>query len=85
MWYIVLGLVAAFFAAVAFGAFRLNKERDKHEKEIEEIKKKEQDHEKAVVQAVEKASEIKDAVRTGDHAIDIGTMSDKLHEFAGEE
>ena len=83
MWYIVIGLVAAFFAALAFGAFRLNKERDKHEKEIEELKKKELEHEQAVNAAVEKAAEIKDAVKTGNHERDFGAMADKLHEFAG--
>lgn len=81
MWYIVLGLVAAFFAAVAWGAFRLNRERDKHEKEIEEIKKREAEHAQKTADAITEAERIKESANTGNHSDDLHTMADQLHKY----
>ena len=80
--YIITGLVVAIFAILGVGATYLNYERRKYERKLSEQAKEAAKNEKRKADIITEAEMDKSEVRTGDHAHDMHTMADKLHEYA---
>ena len=80
--YIITGLVAAIFAILGVGATFLNYERRKYERKLTEQAKEAAENEKRKADIITDAEKDKSEVRTGNHARDLHTMADKLHEYA---
>ena len=80
--YIITGLVVAIVAIFGIGATYLNYERRKYERKLTEQAKEAAENEKRKADIVTDAERDKSEVRTGDHAHDLHTMADKLHEYA---
>lgn len=80
--YIITGLVVAIFAILGVGATYLNYERRKYERKLTEQAKEAAENEKRKADIVTDAEKDKSEVRTGNHARDLHTMADKLHEYA---
>lgn len=80
--YIITGLVVAIFAIFGVGATFLNYERRKYERKLTEQSKEAAENEKRKADIITEAERDKSEVRTGDHARDLHTMADKLHEYA---
>lgn len=80
--YIITGLVVAIVAIFCVGATYLNYERRKYERKLTEQAKEAAKNEKRKADIITDAERDKSEVRTGDHARDLHTMADKLHEYA---
>lgn len=80
--YIITGLVVAIIAILGAGATYLNYERRKYERKLTEQAKETAENEKRKADIITEAEKNKSEVRTGDHAHDLHTMADKLHEYA---
>ena len=80
--YIITGLVVAIVAIFGVGATYLNYERRKYEHKLTEQAKETAENEKRKTDIITEAERDKSEVRTGDHAHDLRTMADKLHEYA---
>ena len=80
--YIITGLVVAIFAILGAGASFLNYERRKYERKLTEQAKEAAENEKRKADIITEAEKDKSEVRTGDHAHNLHTMADKLHEYA---
>ena len=80
--YIITGLVVAIFAIFGLGATYLNYERRKYERKLTEQAKEAAENEKRKADIITEAERDKSEVRTGNHAHDLRTMADKLHEYA---
>ena len=80
--YIITGLVVAIVAILGVGATYLNYERRKHERNLTEQEKVAAENEKRKADIITEAERDKSEVRTGDHAHDLRTIADKLHEYA---
>ena len=80
--YIITGLVVAIVAIFGVGATYLNYERRKYEGKLTEQARETAENEKRRADIITKAERDKSEVRTGDHAHDLHTMADKLHDYA---
>ena len=80
--YIITGLVVAIFAIFGVGATYLNYERRKYERKLTEQAKEAAENEKRKADIITEAERDKSEVRTGNHAHDLRTMANKLHEYA---
>ena len=80
--YIITGLVVAIVAIFGVGATYLNYERRKYERKLTEQAKEAAENEKRKADIITEAERDKSEVRTGNHARDLHTMADKLHEYA---
>ena len=80
--YIITGLVVAIVAIFGVGVTYLNYERRKYERKLTEQARETAENEKRKADIITKAERDKSEVRTGDHAHDLRTMADKLHEYA---
>lgn len=80
--YIITGLVVAIVAILGVGATYLNYERKKYEHKLTEQEKETAENEKRKADIITEAERDKSEVRTGNHARDLRTMADKLHEYA---
>ena len=80
--YIITGLVVAIVAILGVGATYLTYERRKYERKLTEQAKEAAENEKRKADIITEAERDKSEVRTGDHAHDLHTMADKLHEYA---
>lgn len=80
--YIITGLLIAIFAILGIGATYLNYERRKYERKLTEQAKEAAENEKRKADIITDAEKDKNEVRTGNHARDLHTMADKLHEYA---
>ena len=80
--YIITGLVVAIIAIFGVGATYLNYERRKYERKLTEQAKESAENEKRKADIITEAEKDKSEVRTGDHAHDLRTMANKLHEYA---
>ena len=80
--YIITGLVVAIVAIFCVGATYLNYERRKYERKLTEQAKEAEENEKRKADIITEAERDKSEVRTGDHAHDLRTMANKLHEYA---
>ena len=80
--YIITGLIIAIVAILGVGATYLNYERRKYERKLTEQKKEAAENEKRKADIITEAERDKSEVRTGNHAHDLRTMADKLHEYA---
>ena len=80
--YIITGLVVAICAIFSIGATYLNYERRKYERKLTEQAKESAENEKRKADIITEAERDKSEVRTGDHAHDLCTMANKLHEYA---
>lgn len=75
--YIITGLVVAIVAILGVGATYLN-----YDRKLTEQAKETAENEKRKADIITEAERDKSEVRTGDHAHDLHTMADKLHEYA---
>ena len=80
--YIITGLVVAIVAIIGVGATYLNYERRKYERKLTEQAKEAAENAKRKSDIITEAERDKSEVRTGNHARDLHTMADKLHEYA---
>ena len=80
--YIITGLVVAIVAIFGVGATYLNYECRKYERKLTEQAKESAENEKRKADIITEAEKDKSEVRTGDHAHDLRTMANKLHEYA---
>ena len=80
--YIITGLVVAIVAILSIGAIYINYERKKYKRNLTEQKKEAAENEKRKADIITEAERDKSEVRTGNHAHDMHTMADKLHEYA---
>ena len=80
--YIITGLIVAIVAILGVGATYLNYERRKYERKLTEQAKESAENEKRKADIITEAERDKSEVRTGDHAHDLRTMANKLHEYA---
>ena len=80
--YIITGLVVAIIAILGVGATILNIERRNYERKLTQQAKEAAENEKRKADIITEAERDKSEVRTGDHAHDLHTMADKLHEYA---
>lgn len=80
--YIITGLLVAIVAILSVGATYLNYERRKNERKLTEQAKEAAENEKRKADIITEAERDKSEVRTGNHAHDMHTMADKLHEYA---
>ena len=80
--YIITGLIVAIIAILGIGAIYINYERKKYERNLTEQEKETAENEKRKADIITEAERDKSEVRTGDHARDLHTMADKLHEYA---
>lgn len=80
--YIITGLVVAIIAILGVGATILNIERRNYERKLTQQAKEAAENEKRKTDIITEAERDKSEVRTGDHAHDLHTMADKLHEYA---
>ena len=80
--YIITGLVVAIVAILGIGAIYINYERRKYKRNLTEQEKEAAENEKRKADIITEVERDKSEVRTGDHANDLHTMADKLHEYA---
>lgn len=80
--YIIMGLVVVIVVILGAGATYLNYERRKYERKLTEQAKETAENEKRKADIITEAERDKSEARTGDHAHDLHTMADKLHEYA---
>ena len=80
--YIITGLIVAIIAIFGIGAIYINYERKKYKRKLIEQEKEAAENEKRKADIITEAERDKSEVRTGNHAHDIHTMADKLHEYA---
>ncbi len=80
--YIIMGLIVAIIAILGIGAIYINYERKKYERKLTEHAKETEENEKRKADIITEAERDKSEVRTGNHAHDLHTMADKLHEYA---
>lgn len=80
--YIITGLVVAIVAILGVGATYLNYERRKYERKMTEQAREAAENDKRKAEIITEAEMDKSEVRTGNHAHDLHTMADKLHEYA---
>lgn len=80
--YIIMGLVVAIVAILGIGAIYINYERKKYKRNLTEQEKEAAENEKRKADIITEAERDKSEVRTGNHAHDLHTMADKLHEYA---
>lgn len=80
--YIITGLIVAIVAILGVGATYLNYERRKYERKLTEQAKELAENEKRKADIITEAERDKSEVRTGNHAHDLRTMANKLHEYA---
>jgi flagellar basal body-associated protein FliL len=80
--YIIMGLVVVIVVILGAGATYLNYERRKYERKLTTQAKETAENEKRKADIITEAEKDKSEVRTGDHAHDLRTMADKLHEYA---
>ena len=80
--YIITGLVVAIFAILGIGAIYINYERKKYKRNLTEQEKEAAENEKRKADIITETERDKSEVRTGNHAHDLHTMADKLHEYA---
>lgn len=80
--YIIMGLVVVIVVILGAGATYLNYERRKYERKLTAQAKETAENEKRKADIITEAERDKSEVRTGDHAHDLHTMADKLHEYA---
>ena len=80
--YIITGLIVAIIAILGIGAIYINYERKKYKRNLTEQKKEAAENEKRKADIITEAERDKSEVRTGNHAHDLHTMADKLHEYA---
>lgn len=80
--YIITGLVVAIIAILGIGAIYINYERKKYKRNLTEQEKEAAENEKRKADIITEAERDKSEVRTGNHAHDLHTMADKLHEYA---
>ena len=80
--YIITGLIVAIIAIFVIGAIYINYERKKYKRKLIEQEKEAAENEKRKADIITEAERDKSEVRTGDHAHDLHTMADKLHEYA---
>ena len=80
--YIIMGLVVVIVVILGAGATYLNYERRKYERKLTAQAKETAENEKRKADIITEAEKDKSEVRTGDHAHDLHTMADKLHEYA---
>ena len=80
--YIITGLIVAIIAILGIGAIYINYERKKYKCKLIEQEKKAAENEKRKADIITEAERDKSEVRTGNHAHDMHTMADKLHEYA---
>lgn len=80
--YIITGLVVAIVVILGAGIAYLNYERRKYERKLTKQAKEVAENEKRKADIITEAERDKSEVRTGDHAHDLRTMADKLHEYA---
>ena len=83
--YIITGLVVAIVAIFGVGATYLNYARRKYERKLTEQAKETAENEKRKADIITEAERDKSEVRTGNHAHDLRTMANKLHEYANAE
>lgn len=81
--YIIAGLAVAIVAILGVGVTYLNYERRRYERKLTAQAKETAENEKRKADIITEAERNKSEVRTGDHAHDLHTMADKLHEYAG--
>lgn len=80
--YIITGLVVVIVVILGAGATYLNYERRKYERKLTAQAKETAENEKRKADIITETEKDKSEVRTGDHAHDLHTMADKLHEYA---
>ena len=80
--YIITGLIVAIIAIFGIGAIYINYQRKKYKCKLTEQEKEAAENEKRKADIITEAERDKSEVRTGDHAHDLHTMADKLHEYA---
>lgn len=80
--YIITGLIVAIIAILGIGAIYINYERKKYKRKLTEQEKEAAENEKRKADIITEAERDKSEVRTGNHARDLHTMADKLHEYA---
>ena len=80
--YIITGLVVTIVAILGIGAIYINYERKKYKRKLTEQEKEATENEKRKADIITDAERDKSEVRTGNHAHDLHTMADKLHEYA---
>ena len=80
--YIITGLIVAIVVILGVGAIYINYERRKYEHKLTEQAKETAENEKRKADIITDAEMDKSEVRTGNHAHDLHTMADKLHEYA---
>jgi uncharacterized protein HemX len=80
--YIIAGLAVAIVAILGVGVIYLNYERRKYERKLTQQAKETAENEKRKADIITEAERDKNEVRTGNHAHDLHTMADKLHEYA---
>ena len=80
--YIIAGLATIAVAIFGVGATILNIERKNYERKLTQQAKETAENEKRKADIITEAERDKSEVRTGDHAHDMHTMSDKLHNYA---
>lgn len=80
--YIIAGLAVAIVAIIGVGVIYLHNERRNYERKLTQQAKETAENEKRKADIITEAERDKSEVRTGDHAHDLHTMADKLHEYA---
>lgn len=80
--WIIAGLSAALFAAVAIGGLALKIEKTRHEREVNRIKKEGAENAQKTADIITEADKIKNAANTGNHAGDLLTMAEQLRHDA---
>ena len=80
--WIIAGLSAALFAAVAIGGLALKIEKARHEREVNRIKKEGAENAQRTADIITEAEKIKSDANTGNHAGDMLTMAERLRDYA---
>ncbi|MBQ3835690.1 MAG: hypothetical protein II814_01025 [Treponema sp.] len=80
--WIIAGLSAALFAAVAIGGLALKIEKARHEREVNRIKKEGAENAQKTADIITEAEKIKSDANTGNHAGDMLTMAERLRDYA---
>lgn len=80
--WIIAGLAIALFGVLAVGGMFLNYERKQHRRETERIKKEGAENAQHMADAISEADKIKENANTGNHADDMHTMAEQLHQYA---
>jgi hypothetical protein len=82
--WIVLGLAIALVGALSFGgmALKAEAERKRYEREKEKIKQQGAENAQHMADAISEADKIKENANTGNHADDMHTMAEQLHQYA---